>query len=567
MISGEIVIRRLLVRRGKGLMGRGGVALAATKTWFLHKARSDTTRRTGSAPRIDRLGGREEIAQVFTRMWRGCGSLVVLGLLACGLASAQEIHTWTAAESQPSRPRAAQPLVIPRDLPGSQVGPVALPPVEPGASQESRCRAIEQLYPALPTLPPCVAIQPGPGGEPLSLATLELMACEQSPLVRQAVADVQSARGAAIQAGAYPNPHLGYQADNIGTADTSGYQGMNFSQTIATGGKLQLARAASEVEVSNAQLTLRRTQAELATQVRTRYFAVLAALERVRVAQAVQELSQNIYRIQIERVKVGEAAAYEPLQLRVLAAQSELTLIQARHDYLGAWRQLAAVLSAPDQPPTAVAGNVEESVPQVCYDALQERLLGQHTNLQIAGNSVLRAQFQLRLAQLTPRVPDLDASGALQKDNTTAPYNTTVNVQLGATIPLWDRNRGNILSAEAALCRARQECRRVRDTLVGQLAEAYARYETNRTTVEYYRTSIIPNQIQAYRGIYQRYEVTPESIPFGDLVAAQDSLVNVINTYVKALGDQWQAVVDLASLLQLGSISELEQAAPAAEPR
>ena len=79
-----------------------------------------------------------------------------------------------------------------------------------------------------------------------------------SPLIRQAASDVDAARGAMIQAGAYPNPHLGYECDNINTGRTAGYQGGNISQTIVTGGKLRLARAAAEVDVENAELALRR---------------------------------------------------------------------------------------------------------------------------------------------------------------------------------------------------------------------------------------------------------------------------------------------------------------------
>ena len=105
----------------------------------------------------------------------------------------------------------------------------------------------------------------------------------RSPLIRQAAADVEAARGTAIQAGLHPNPHVGYQADDINTGSTAGYQGVGISQTISTGGKLKLARNAACMDLENARLTLSRTQYDLATQVRSNYFAVLVALERFRV--------------------------------------------------------------------------------------------------------------------------------------------------------------------------------------------------------------------------------------------------------------------------------------------
>ena len=91
--------------------------------------------------------------------------------------------------------------------------------------------------------------EPGPCGHPLTLPELQEMAAAQNPTIRQAVSDITTAQGNAIQAGAYPNPHVGYQSDDIGTGNTAGYQGINITQTIATGGKLQLARAAAMVDV------------------------------------------------------------------------------------------------------------------------------------------------------------------------------------------------------------------------------------------------------------------------------------------------------------------------------
>ncbi len=56
---------------------------------------------------------------------------------------------------------------------------------------------------------PAVGPPPAPGKAPLTLAELQGIAVTHSPLIRQAAADVDAARGAMIQAGAYPNPHVG----------------------------------------------------------------------------------------------------------------------------------------------------------------------------------------------------------------------------------------------------------------------------------------------------------------------------------------------------------------------
>ena len=54
---------------------------------------------------------------------------------------------------------------------------------------------------------------------PLSLQDLEGMALEQNPTLPQARASIRAAEGRETQAGLYPNPLVGYEAEEINTRD------------------------------------------------------------------------------------------------------------------------------------------------------------------------------------------------------------------------------------------------------------------------------------------------------------------------------------------------------------
>ena len=479
---------------------------------------------------------------------------------------ASEIKTaaYTAAEGPAPAPAAGgsadvaakraaekpQTLDIPSAIPGSEAPPLRLPPLGPDTTPADRRSEIEKLYGELNVVTPAVGPQPVPGQAPLTLAELQNIAVTHNPLIRQAASDVDAARGAMIQAGAYPNPHLAYEADNINTGATNGYQGGNISQTIVTGGKLKLAQSAAQVDVENAELALRRARYDLATQVRSNYLAVLVSLERVKVNNGLREFAERVYRTQISRVTAGQAAPYEPLQLRVLAAQAQTQLIQSNHEYEAAWRRLAATLNCPGMPPAALAGQLDGPVPQIAYEAAVDRILKTHTDLVTAQNALVRARYQLRLARLTTNCPNIDTTTVIQHDFTTAPFGTTVNVQMGIPLPIFDNNRGNIIAAEAALVRAGSEYDRARNSLLSSLADTFARYQTSSTSFLYYRNGILADQVRAYRGMYQRYQVDPNA-DFNDVVTAQQTLATTIASYIQLLGDQWQAVADLAGLLQI----------------
>src|SRR5262249_43492052 len=152
--------------------------------------------------------------------------------------------------------------------------------------------------------------------------------------------------------------------------------------------------------------------------------------------------------------------------------QARFTLAQARHRYVGAWKQLAAAMGVPGLPPAPLAGRIDMPIPVYRYEDVAPRVLAGHTDVLTARTSLERARYELRLALATP-IPDVGVRVLVQKDYTSDPHNVITGVQVGGPIPVFDRNRGNILRAEAQLERATEEEHRVRDELARQLAEAF----------------------------------------------------------------------------------------------
>jgi cobalt-zinc-cadmium efflux system outer membrane protein len=389
----------------------------------------------------------------------------------------------------------------------------------------------------------------------MTLAELQQLASASSPLLRRAAAAVTAARGAAVQARLHPNPTIGYQADQVqpGPAPTNnvGQQGFYINQLIKTGGKLQLASAAAEMDVASAEVALRQAQVELAGRVRAGYFAVLVAQESLRVSRALSDLAAEAYRIHIQRVRAAQAAGYEPLQLYVFALQARQNLVLARNRYVSAWKQLTAQMGVPNMPFTALAGRADAPVPDFRYPAAVEHMLGVHTQMRTAENTILKAKYQLRLMEVN-RLPDLHTNFAYQHDN--AASNHQFNLQIGFAVPVFDRNQGNILQAKAQVTRAVEDLEATRNELTQRLAEAFERYENARILAADYRERILVAQVRVYRAIRERYQLEPEKIGFSDLVNAQQNIANVMTTYLSLLTNQWTAVVDVATLLQLDEL-------------
>ena len=301
------------------------------------------------------------------------------------------------------------------------------------------------------------------------------------------------------------------------------------------------------------ELALRRAEADLISRVRSGYFAVLVARENLKVARALAEFADEVYHLQLELLKAAQSPAYESLQLRVLSTQARAALLQARNRSTAAWKQLASDLGLPAMPPTDLAGNADMLPPQYDYHVVLDRVLKNHTDVATALNAVQKAQIDLKLAKLIP-YPDVSVAVTVQHDNTVPPFGTTANVQIGVPIPVWDRNQGAIQAAEGALMRADEESARVRNDLTARVAEAFERYDNNRRILTYYRSSILPDQVRAYRALYLRHHNEPDQVNLQDVVNAQQLLAQSVTTFLVTLNAQWTAVVDLSNLLQTNEL-------------
>jgi cobalt-zinc-cadmium efflux system outer membrane protein len=457
-------------------------------------------------------------------------------------------------------------LEVPKELPGADVQRMRLP-----KNEKSYQVAIQTLFPSVADPPP---MNEGPAAGPrpkVSLTELEQMALANSPIVTQFQSDVTGAIGSAIQAGTHPNPIFGYESDTVGSSQTRDYQGVYASQIIKTAGKLQVAQAIENVDLMNAQLLLRQAKNDLLSQVRRQYFALLIARESMKINEAIVRFTYAVYQIQVDQVKLGgQAAVFEPMQLRTFVEQSRATLVAARNRYISAWQQLTATLNAPGLPLADLVDVPELSVPQLDYDAAVSHVLSMNTEIRAARNGPIRARLSLRLAEITP-IPDVYAYITVQKDFTTPGLpHASYNTQFGMPIPVWDQNKGNILTARGFLVRATEEIPRVQNDLRTRLADAFERFETNRFQVGVSRDQILPDAVRTYRGTYERHTQEPDTVGFADVVVAQQNMLNAVGVYITALNGQWTAFVDIAGLLQVESLKELslrirdEAAAPAA---
>jgi cobalt-zinc-cadmium efflux system outer membrane protein len=447
--------------------------------------------------------------------------------------------------------------IVPKPEPGKP-----LTDAQTAQLREILQRAYKKIYQPLPPLGPDPTPLPGPEGRPLTLADLQKLGMSNSPAITQAVAAVAAAKGAAYQAGLWPNPTAAFEADTIYTAGGPGYPGGWVDQPIKTAGKLQLARAIATMDLRNAQLALKRAQTDLITRVRTGYFQVLVARENIRITKILAHFADRLYESNVVQARTGGfAAPHDPMYLRALAMQARGSLVQARNAYLSSWKQLAAALGVPALPPTELVGRVDMPVPVYDFDKVLARVLAGHTDVGTAENSLHQARLNLQLARVQP-IPDVDLYFVLQRDYTSATFSLSPSVRVGMPIPIWNRNQGGIQQAQAIVWQMSEEPHRVRNALTTTLTQAFERYQNTRVLLGYYRDQILPDLVRVYNALLDRYRQESGQLQaappaFTDIVVAQGNLAAAVTTYVVTLGTMWQSVVDVTDLLQTNDLFQV----------
>ncbi len=473
-----------------------------------------------------------------------------------------EVLGTTAAPPAVPPPGPAKPFDLPPALTGSQVAPPPLPRFEKDTPAAERDRVTRAAY---PTLTPVSAELPA-SDRVVTLAELQELARTQSPVVARAQADAAVSYGRVVQAGLYPNPTVGYQADQVQPGprplplNNPGQQGGFINQLIKTAGKLTLAQRVAGYDYVNALVAVRRAEVDVTLAVRTQYFAALVAQESLRVNAALAKVADEVYDLQLRKVAAGVDEAYKPRPLYAQAIQARNGVIQAQATYRAAWRQLAAAVGQPDLPQGTLAGRADAPAPVYDADAVRP-LLENHTDLLTARNTIGQAQTNLTLQRRLP-IPDLQTNQYHQYDNVAQNYQ--FGIQLGINLPISDRNQGNIRAAGAQIASSTAALAVAQNSLVGRLAEAFARYDANRQVAANYRDKILPNFIQAYRATALQFQAEPDKVGFNDIVVAQQNVGVALQAYLAALTAQWQGVVDVAAVLQLDELY-LETRTPGAD--
>lgn len=385
----------------------------------------------------------------------------------------------------------------------------------------------------------------------LTLAELEEMAFRNNPTLAMAAARMNVARGKQVQAGLYPNPVAGYHATEIGNRGTAGQQGAFVSQRFITGGKLQLDQAIAGKEIDEAHFRFHAQEQRVLSDVRIRFYDTLVAQRRVALTTELARIGENVVKATEQLIEGRQGTENDLLQAEIRADESHILFDNAVNERVASWRRLVAVVGVPGMDDRPLDGQLDADLSHFDWDTCCSTVFGNNPTLNAARARAERSRIVIHRARKEP-IPNIDLSVSVRHHNITD--SDVANVQLGIPLPVFNRNQGNIRSAEAEWVAACSEVKRIELSLQDRLAVAWRQYANANQQTDRYSKRMVPRAKRSLSLVTDGYK--KGQVEYLTLLTAQQTYLQVNLSYLDALRELRSASSTIEGQLLTDSLAD-----------
>lgn len=384
-------------------------------------------------------------------------------------------------------------------------------------------------------------------GQPITIEQALNMAEQQSYVLQGADAQVQGAAAGITTAKAYPNPaittYLGRQfARPIRTPGTPGLlQHYSVSQPVELPAvrrtRLEVAKLARE----GTQFSRDAVRLEVRSNVKHAFSEALRRREEIDHAQENLNLLMELRRrIQVQ-VGVGEAARLELTRAEAEIATAQNDVKSAQLLYNASLSALKAAIGVPLPETIDPRGTLGNSVSLPSLDTLKPPVLSLHPIVRQAQAGLNQAEAQLD-SEKAQRLPEVMLDAEYENQPDLRFYRLGISVP----IPAWDRRRGQIAEAVAAIHQADSLVKQRKVELTAALESSYGRYEVADQQVKSLEAGALRSANAALQAAQSAYRFGARGIL--EVLDAQRVLQRVKGDLLQAQYERQSALTDLQEL-------------------
>jgi len=240
---------------------------------------------------------------------------------------------------------------------------------------------------------------------------------------------------------------------------------------------------------------------DVLTNVAHAFVEVLAAQNRLALAEELVQLSDQVLNTVTQRVDAGKDSPVEKTKAQVALASANIEQEQARQRLASAHKRLAATWGSVSPAFERAVGRLDATLP-IPSETELTNLLAQNPDLARWAVEVERRRAALKLEK-AKAVPDITLSGGMQRFNETD--ENAMVFGLAIPVPLFNQNQGRIREAKYNLAKAQKLRRAVETSLYTTLADAYQALASASIESTGLKNEVLPGAQSAFDATKQGY--------------------------------------------------------------
>jgi cobalt-zinc-cadmium efflux system outer membrane protein len=399
-----------------------------------------------------------------------------------------------------------------------------------------------------PPVDPNAATQPASAVEPTGPLTLRhalTLAMLHSPDLAGASWDVRMAEARAIQASLPPNPEIGFDLESVispRVVETV----LSLGQVIFLSDKLARRKQVAMLDRDMSGWDWEAMRIGVYTDTTKAFVAMVAAQERLSLAEEIIGISRKLLDTAGERVRGGKASPLEEMKAKVELSTVRADLEQARQAVLASRQRLAATWGGATPKFTKAQGRLEvrDTIPTV------DQVLGlveQNPEVARWTTEMQRRQAVVRVER-RKTIPDLTIGGGFKRekaDGQAAAKGLTVGASI--PVPIFDRNQGGIKESRYNVAKGREEQRVTKVRVLTEIAEAFAAMASAHARSSILGKNVVPEAQKAFDVASAGYN--EGKFPYLDVLDAQRTVFDAQVQHLEALAEYLAAVADIEGLV------------------
>jgi outer membrane protein, heavy metal efflux system len=378
----------------------------------------------------------------------------------------------------------------------------------------------------------------------LRLADVLAQAREQNPAIAAARERAKAASFAPVQASAYDDPTVGYEAWNAPDSFNLGHADNNIvklSQRIPFPGKRSLAGKVAERAADVAGRRADAVELDVVASVKRAYYALWQAHQNLGIYRRDKQLVEQFAAIAEQKYAVGQVS-----QPDVLRAQVELSRLINRVTTQtlgidGAAAELNALLSRPAASPLGVPEDPPAPRLDDTAEALTDRALANRPEPLAAAAAVAREEEKLRRARLD-YFPDFELAVS-RFFNFESRDGVGVMASLSLPIAYKWKYDAAVGEAQARLQSAKADLRRQQDRVRKDVEQAFVRARSALLQRDLYVTTHVPQAELALSASEIAYRTG--KLDFLSLIDSVRAIESAHLDHIEAAADFEKAFADL----------------------